>query len=208
MERSQISKNRIRDGQLLTKFAHDKHITFMENAMRRTVLVRYCEGEIWRGQVTHSVNASPGSTLDVEVNVGTFWILCPCSYLEEFGQPCFHGMALILRAQIGPNDKRWYNSIFHSTTYGQMYSAPIPAIALMGQLSVNEMIPPEHKVWGGRPKKIRYKSTSATSKRCQACGLTGHSQQTCPKPSTEIRFYNHIGKAMEYASSEANLSAM
>jgi len=89
-----------------------------------------------------------------------------------------------------------------------MYSWPIPSISLLGNLTLEELLPPEHKVRGGRPKKKRFESSSARPLMCRGCGMIGHTQHTCQKPSTQIQYLNHCQQALQYAESEAKMSVM
>jgi hypothetical protein len=208
VKHSNLSKQWAQEGLTLTAFAQTKHLSCMQEASRRSVLITYHEGTLWRAQVAHLHNNTPGSRLDVEVNAGTFQIQCPCQYQNEYGRPCIHAMAIIIHAKLEPNDNRWYNSLYHLVTYSQMYSWPIPSISLLGNLMLEELLPPEHTVRGGRPKKKRYESSSARPMTCRACGIVGHTQLTCQKPSTQIRYLNHRQQALQYAESEAKMSVM
>jgi hypothetical protein len=181
------------------------HLVLSSEARRYLTIVN--EGTQWKAQVSHLNTVCAWSAVDAQVDGGAFQIQCPCKYKEEYGQPCVHAMALIIHAQLEPNDQRGYDSVFHSQTHAEMYRLPIPSISLLGKLSVEEVLPPEHKVRGGRPKKHRYESTATNPITCRACGGPGHMQQTCPKPRTEVRYSNHREKAMQYARNEAKMYA-
>ena len=72
-------------------------------------------------------------------------------------------------------------------------------LADCGKLSVSEMLPPDHKVTSGRPKKKRWASTSNKKRTCMKSGLEGHMGSTCEKPDTEFRYYQNREKAIKWA---------
>jgi hypothetical protein len=130
--RSELSKQWIQEGFQLTEFSPRKHISCIDVARKRAVLVTYNKGYVWRSQISHECSNTPGSTLDVEVSARTFYAQCPCHYMEEYGQPCIHCMALVIPAKLRSNDKRCYHSRYHTS--------------ILGKLAIEELLPPEHKV--------------------------------------------------------------
>jgi len=197
--RAELAKTWATEGQQLTKYALEKHKDCMQEAGTRSVVITHSESPIFRAQVSHTVDDRATTSVYVEANSEIFQVDCACEYPKEYGIPCFHGMRLIIAADLNPNDPRWYNPIFHVSTFTDMYSKDIPALSTLGHLYVKELLPPDHTVTAGWPKKKRYESTSEKPRTCRACGQLGHSQQTCPKPSTQIRFNNYRQQAIAYS---------
>jgi hypothetical protein len=74
----------------------------------------------------------------------------------------------------------------------------IHQILLLGKLTI-EVLPVEYKVRGGKPNIHRYELTAADPIKCRDGGGPCHRQQTCPKPSTEVRNLKNREKGIEMA---------
>lgn len=157
----------------------------------------------------HTALVSVGNTtpvsVEVSVNTEDHTVKCPCKFFEEFGVPCDHGKAPLLR--IGETGSDWYECRYHTATYKESYSASIPGYALAGKLAVDEtFIPPEHRRPAGRPAKKRkdrsHMRKTQVRRECKACGQLGHFDSTCANPSTEYRYKTHKMKAIEWCKKQ------
>ena len=190
----------VSDGKPLTDFATKNHVKALEEGSRRSV------GRLeWdHDKVTANVSktSSPQSSVDLVLKVSEKKIQCGCKYMEETGMVCFHGAALMAREeQIESDVTAWYEGIYHSENYLHSYSVGLPLLAIDRKFEVTEIVPPEHRVTGGRPRTTRYESTSDKKKICKACGMEGHHQSTCPYPSTQVRWENYKDDAIKWAES-------
>ena len=84
-------------------------------------------------------------------------------------------------------------------SYADAYGVDLPLSVINRILQVSDLLPPEHKVTAGRPRRLRIPSGSRNLTICRACGQAGHYQKTCPNPSTKVRWENNKDKAMEWA---------
>ena len=129
-------------------------------------------------------------------------IECGCKFMDETGMICFHAAALMSHEErIESDGTQWYEGIYHSQNYLHCYSVSLPLLSIDKNLLVTEIVPPEHRVTGGRPRTKRYESTSDKKKSCKACGMEGHHQSTCPCPSTQVRWENYKEDAIKWAKS-------
>jgi hypothetical protein len=142
------------------RIAQQKLVSCKDVARKWAVLVTYNEGYLWRSQVSHSCSNTPGSTLDVEVKARAFQAQCPWHYKEEYGQSCFHCMALTIFAKIGPNDKQWYHSVYHTSTYQLMHKLQILSILLLGKLAFWSALATRTQGQRRKTQKNRHESTS------------------------------------------------
>jgi hypothetical protein len=98
----------------------------MELAGRLEVAVTDHLGSVWKALVSTVARGNSTTSIAVEVDVESFTVTCPCRSPEEYGGPCWHGMALIIEKDLRPHDPRRYNTCFSVSTYNEMYCAPVP----------------------------------------------------------------------------------
>jgi hypothetical protein len=126
--------------------------------------------------------------LAVELDLSTHKITYPCLWTVETGKPCYHGAAVILATQSEWNDPRWFNEMYHVSTYKRMYEKPATAISTAGVLTSYPILLPEAIKQKVRPKQKRYYESQYLNKRtCAACGDEGHFEKSC----THRRFDVH-----------------
>ncbi|KAI2494021.1 hypothetical protein MHU86_20507 [Fragilaria crotonensis] len=201
----------IQKGQELTNYASKKHTRTIDDARKLRTTVVSQNGHSWRGQVAVSPATAgpPGMasivTVDVEVNSESFTCKCPCRWTEERRMPCYHAMALIINADLEPNNPNWYCTLYHATTVENMYMNTTRLdgdLSTMGNLEVRELALPKGRARAGRPKMKRYTTSgNSTAGQCGGCGIVGHRMSTCPKPNTQYQYQQNIDKAMKYATS-------
>jgi hypothetical protein len=95
----------------------------------------------------------------------------------------------------------------HTTncTYVEAFDNPSPDLTTVGNMSVDEMLPPNHKRTIGRPKSKRYVSTSDGPRACHSCGHVGHFASTCAAaPDTEYTYRHNEQRAMNWTNSFVN----
>ena len=190
------------DGNLLTKFASEQHAKTLVEASRRSV--RFPRWIRDGSEIIANVSkaSSPHISVNLRINSDDKKIECTCRFFEDTGMVCFHAAALMAREErLDSRVTTWYEDRYHSEHYLQCYSVDLPSLAIDRKFSVEELLPPEHKVTGGRPRSERYVSTSSKKKICRGCGMEGHNQATCPNPSTKVRWENYREEAMEWAQS-------
>ena len=159
---------------------------------------RHHQDYVWKAEVCERSDHEI-LTRTVEVNTDNFSTTCPCRWFEETGRPCYDTTALIIAQNLDPHDPRWYNEVYHTTTYREAFNNKSPDLTTRGKLAVSNMVPPDHKVTSGRPKKKRLPSTSNNKRTCMKCGLEGHMGSTCNKPNTEYRYGKNKDKATTWA---------
>ena len=192
----------VNDGNLLTDYATKQHAKSLEEGSRRSV--RFPR---WIREGCEIIaNVSKASSTHISVNLriksDEKKIECTCRFTEETGMICFHAAALMASEEgIDSTATTWYEDRYHSEHYLHCYSVDLPSLAIDKKFLVKELLPPEHKVTGGRPRTVRYVSTSTKKKICRACGMEGHNQSTCPYPSTEVRWAFYREEAMKWAES-------
>ena len=146
------------------------------------------EGNTFTGEVRSTTSVSSTRNIsgyyEVVVNTNTYKISCPCRYYEEFGKPCYHGMAIIVHNQLDPNNPNWWSKLYHIESYAEMYGSTLPLPTTDGKISVVNVLPPDFKRTSGRPKKKRYTTNSGAPRICKLCGGVGHFASTCPAPKT------------------------
>ena len=192
-------------GQELVEHADCMRVSTMSHARTRRVVVTFQEGDLYKALVSHRGSDSR-STVTVEVNAITYQICCPCDWTREMGAPCVHAMALIINKSLEPSDKRWYDNIYHTSTYCRMYAMEPPDLSSVNRLTVTDIIPPEHKRTTGRPKSKRknrdFYRASANSHSCHGCGVVGHHMSTCQNPNTQFRYEMFHKEALKWANGQ------
>jgi hypothetical protein len=113
-------------------------------------------------------------------------------------------MALLIAQNLEPHNPSWYDEVYHSGTYVEAFANPSPDLTTVGNMSVDEMLPPNHKRGIGRPKSKRYVSTSDGPRTCHSCGNVGHFASTCAAPDTEYTYRRNEQRAMNWANSFVN----
>jgi hypothetical protein len=132
-----------------------------------------------------------GVTEEYSVQVNTEpkkTINCTCELPGEFGDPCCHAVAVLLKRDLNPIDTGWYHPIYRTEWFCRMYNAEVPNFNLQGYLDVADWLPIEH-VRNPQEEELRSRLPSHIAEEaCQACGMAGHSIDRCKKPSTEYQF--------------------
>jgi hypothetical protein len=178
----------------------------MAEAAKRTVVVTHHEDSVWKTEVMMRSDQAI-LTRTVIVDTANFTTSCPCRFFNETGRPCFEAMALIIDQNLAPHDPCWYDDVYHATIYRETFNNPSPSLTTQGRLFIDEespLLPPNHKVTSGRPKKKRYTSTSARPRERQKCGLLGRMGISCEKPDTQYRYKKNKDAALRWAQGMVN----
>jgi hypothetical protein len=205
LERRQQAQTWLDEGQLLSDYAKDLYATILQDSTTCQVQVLSQDDQHeWKAIVSQPKQGGEGLPVDsfvVTANTAVFQLECSCQFIEEMGLPCVHGVALLRTQNLPLHDVQWFHPRYHSVTLVHMYDAAPPDFSLFGKLQVQEMLPPEHKVW--RPLKRRKVPTAQPNNphKCAACGELGHHPKTCHQPSTQYRYEQFADKAMEWAES-------
>jgi len=190
----------VSDNQELTDYASKRHAKSLEEGSRWNVRVDNWSQDRCEVKANISDPVSPLSSVDLCINTSHKKVACQCKWMDESGMLCFHACALMAREQgIDLNVSEWYEGRFLSVNYLDCYRVSLPSLAIDRNFVVTDLIPPEHKVTGGRPRINRYESSAGSKRICRACGAVGHHQSTCPKPSTKVRWMFYKEEAMNWA---------
>lgn len=170
-------------------------------ASKRTVEMLQSDHPLFRARVSTTTTAA--TFIEVEIDVQDKVIKCPCRNYEEFGAPCVHAKAVLLRLPERGEIVHWYDERYHVDGYKKAYSGQIPAMTTLGKLHADStFLPPEHKRPAGRPAKKRKERpqlrTTAIKRECKACGELGHFASTCTNPSTKFRVLKYKEKALKW----------
>ena len=135
---------------------------------------------------------------------------CKCKWYEEWKFPCYCAWGLIIKEDLNPMDKGWFDERCHASSMMEACSYEPPIMALHNGLKAEMLVPPEHRNLPGRPKKRR-ESTKAREDMaripvCQACGKERHYQTSCKKPDTKYRMDKFGKKAWDWAMSQCNIN--
>jgi hypothetical protein len=97
------------------------------------------------------------------------------------------------------HDCRWFNPVFHASTYLEMYDGDPENFETWQHLFVEELIPPDFRRAPGCPKTKRYVSQATKQQICQACGGTGHHAKSCTAKKTKFIYESNQKMALDYA---------
>jgi hypothetical protein len=121
------------------------------SASRRDVQIIKQDHPMYRARVQVSVSSPITAYVEVTVELEKRWGVCPCQYQDEMGMNCTHTNAVLLSLN---KTSLWCSARYHTQTYKACYSAPIPAMSLVGKLSADvNFVPPDYKKPAGRPSK-------------------------------------------------------
>ena len=187
--RKQEAAASLTGGQELTQYSRHRQAKFMEDASKCRVEILSSANNLHQAKVTRSGNSDDHDTevFTVEIDSDSSMTKCSCLQIEEFGDPCEHVIAVILKLAMGPADrKNWFHPRYHVENLCAMYQADRPLLSLAGCLFVSNWLPIEHK--NRELHKEIYNSTKRKPKKpCTLCGATDHWDASCVTPSTEYR---------------------
>ena len=160
--------------------------------------------QLYKGRVSVSEGNAINGHVEVTVDVSAKVVKCPCLHFEEFGCPCAHGKALLLR--IDEDAGLWCGWCAERcsiATYKACHGCAVPGLTTAGKLcATHNFVPPDHGRAAGRPaKKWKDRSwmrTASKHRECKACGELGHFATACSNPSTQHRFLQCKSKAIEW----------
>jgi Transposase, Mutator family len=187
-------------GMHTTQYCRDIQVQLADEASRRTVDLIESNHPLYRARVQSAFNAPINGYVEVEVDVNQRSSNCPCRFYLEEGISCAHVKALLLTLN---RQSTWCSGRYAINTYLQCYSKAIPAMTVVGKLSVDETLaPPDFKRPAGRPAKKRrdrsHLKKTNVERECKACGLKGHYARGCTQPSTEYRYDKYKQSAVEW----------
>jgi hypothetical protein len=208
-KRQNLAAEWVQQGRRLTRYAEHSDEKSGGSASKRTVEMLQSEHPTYRARVSSAI---AGATfLEVAINVEDKVIMCPCRIFEEYGVPCVHAKALMLRVPGRGATVDWYDARYHVESYRKAYSGQIPAMTTAGKLQADStFLPPEHKRPAGRPSKKRkeraHLRVTSVQRECKACGTLGHFASTCKTPSTEFRLLKHKENALKWCQQNESYS--
>lgn len=192
--------------------AYESFTKKLNEAAQHHVKVVFRKDGIRRAYVSYSKLDQPLHRLLVSADTSTFQVKCPCQQGSEMGSPCVHGTALLQTEDLKTEDSRWFHERFHASTLCASYSPPaFPNYScLKGNLTVVTMAPPDHGRHGKKNNRTLNKSsaTKESVKVCRACGEKGHTDKTCPNPSTEYQFERFATRAKKWADEQTDFKAV
>ena len=142
-----------------------------------------------RSRIVYQVNES---VFEVKSNNGSFRIVdltlltCTCKQFQEYGLPCVHACAAILKACKQPS--QFVHTTYHITTLQNVYKESVQPVDVETCFFDNKTLPPAMIKQAGRPRKIRLRSRGETAPEdqltCGKCGEKGHNIRTCSRRHT------------------------
>eukprot|EP00055_Hartaetosiga_balthica_P007651 m.26646 g.26646 ORF g.26646 m.26646 type:complete len:663 (+) comp5874_c0_seq1:47-2035(+) len=124
------------------------------------------------------------------LDAGAVFIQCPCVKWAEFGLPCKHVLATLMKGEELKGevwsflDMRWYSKVWHVSTFKQQYehaSTRIPPLVFSAN-DKSVLLPPPTLV-GANVMPTRSNDNENPRKRpvtCRSCGEAGHKYMKCP----------------------------
>jgi hypothetical protein len=141
------------EGKRLTQYAREIERRVADKASRKQVEFLETNYPFYRARVQSGIMHGQIGFVEVQINLDTRLVECPCQYFDEMGIACAHIKALLLALD---KTTTWCHPRYSVECYRLSYSAIVPSMDVASLLSVDKSLaPPDFKRPAGRPAKKR-----------------------------------------------------